>query len=294
MGTAAVVDLLTRLGGVAGRRQLVRGTSRASVDRALARGAVVAAARGRYTLADVDAALGVAHALGGVLSWRSAALHHGWAVAEMPRKPEVTVRRSRTLSTSSALVHYADLGADDVDGMTTSAERTLLDCLRGLPPSEGLAVADSALRCGFSPLRLAAIARDARGAGAARVRSVAALADGAAANPFESVLRSIAGEVGGLAVKAQVAIHDPTFLGRPDLVDERLRIVAEADSFTWHGSRRALARDARRYNAFVVRGWLVLRFTWEDVMLEPAEVRSVLEAAVHQRAEVLCLRCRAA
>ena len=60
-----------------------------------------------------------------------------------------------------------------------------------------------------------------------------------------------------------------TFLGRPDLVDEHLRIVVEADSFEWHGERAALRADARRYNAFVVNGWLVLRFCWEDVMFHP-------------------------
>lgn len=89
----------------------------------------------------------------------------------------------------------------------------------------------------------------------------------------------------------QVAIRDPHFLGRPDLVDEKLRIVLEADSFEWHGSRFALARDARRYNRLAVRGWLVLRFAWEDVVLHPEDVRVVLTAAVHERTEADC-RCR--
>ncbi len=66
---------------------------------------------------------------------------------------------------------------------------------------------------------------------------------------------------------------------RPDLVDDRLRIVLEADSFEWHGGRSALARDARRYNTLVVDGWLVLRFAWEDVMHDPRYVRAVLVAA---------------
>ena len=39
----------------------------------------------------------------------------------------------------------------------------------------------------------------------------------------------------------------------------RRRLILEADSFEWHGSRRALVRDARRYNNFVIAGWLVLR-----------------------------------
>ena len=55
-----------------------------------------------------------------------------------------------------------------------------------------------------------------------------------------------------------------------------------------------LCRDARRYNAFVVHGWLVLRFSWEDVMLHPDDVRAVLEAAVAERTQQLCPGCRAA
>lgn len=98
----------------------------------------------------------------------------------------------------------------------------------------------------------------------------------------------------GLAVRPQVGVWDPGLLGRPDLVDTDLRIVLEADSFTWHGGRARLARDARRYNALVLAGWLVLRFSWEDVMGEPALVRATLEAAVLRRTEVGCgRRCAA-
>ena len=56
----------------------------------------------------------------------------------------------------------------------------------------------------------------------------------------------------------------------------------------------ALRADARRYNAFVVNGWLVLRFCWEDVMFHPDEVRLVLEAAVAERTERRCGCGRAA
>jgi very-short-patch-repair endonuclease len=62
------------------------------------------------------------------------------------------------------------------------------------------------------------------------------------------------------------------------------RLVLEADSFEFHGTRRALVRDCRRYVSLVVRGWTVLRFTWEDVVYEPA---SVIESvrAVHSRGQ---------
>jgi very-short-patch-repair endonuclease len=189
------------------------------------------------------------------------------------------------------VLHRATLHADDVVEGRTSRERTLVDCLRTLPLAESLAVADSALREGLGRGRLEAVARDARGPGSPRVRQVAALADGRAANPFESALRATCLDVRGLRVVPQVPIVEGRWLGRPDLVDQRLRIALEADSFAWHGERAALRRDANRYNALVAAGWLVLRFSWEDVMFEPLQVRAVLEEVVRRRTEVLCPGC---
>jgi hypothetical protein len=82
-----------------------------------------------------------------------------------------------------------------------------------------------------------------------------------------------------LAFEPQVVISEGGFVGRPDLVDVRRRLVAEADSFEFHGHRRALRRDCRRYTALTLLGWRVLRFSWEDVMLDPAYVRRTLVSA---------------
>ena len=287
---------LTELGGVARRAELVRACGRPAVDRALATGELVVAGR-RYVSPELGRARTEAAAVSGLLSRRSAALDWGWGVLTRPERTEVLVPRKRKVAQEhqrTLAVHWAEVGPDDVVDGRTSQERTLLDCLRTLPFAEALAVADSALREGFSRSSLLAIARDARGPGSARVREVAPLADARSANPFESALRAICLGVDGLEVEPQVPIYDPRWLGRPDLVDRRLRIVLEADSFEWHGDRAALARDARRYNGLVVAGWLVLRFTWEEVTFHPDRVREVLQAAVRERAHQLCSNCRAA
>jgi very-short-patch-repair endonuclease len=209
----------------------------------------------------------------------------------------VTVPKHRRVAATGrelALVHRTDLAADDLDGRRTSADRTLVDCLRTLPVPDALAVADSALRAGYAPARLHALARDLRGPGSSQARAVAAVADARAANPFESALRALCLDVDGLHVEPQVDIHDPGWLGRPDLVDRRLRIVLEADSFAWHGSAEALERDARRYNALVAAGWLVMRITWGDLMFRPHDVTRTVTAVVLRRTEELCPGCRAA
>lgn len=65
-------------------------------------------------------------------------------------------------------------------------------------------------------------------------------------------------------------------VGRADLVDARLRIAIEAESHEFHSDRAALARDVHRHTGFTRHGWRVVRFTWEDVMFDPAYVRAVL------------------
>ena len=293
-----MVEVLERMGGVATRASLIAATSRLEVDAARRAGDVVAVARGRYALASADSALVTAHRLSGVVSHTSAALHHGWQVRLTPELPHVTLPRGRTLAQEQRLgihQHRTDLGPDDrADGITTP-DRTLVDCLRSGPFPDALCVADSALRDGFGRGRLLALARDLRGPGSALARRVAASADPRAANAFESALRAVAIDVPGLDVVPQVSLRSgAVFLGRPDLVDERLGVVLEADFFEWHGDRAALARDARRYNRLAVNGWLVLRFTWEDVMFHPDEVALILQAAVAERTERRCGCGRAA
>ena len=287
--------VLEQLGGVATRAQLLALTDRAAVDRALAAGDVVAVARGRYTLAHLDRAAAAAHRVGGHLSHVSAALHHGWPALLVPPLPQVSVPRRRRLTAErrhGVNLHWSDLPPDDVLDGVTSPDRTLVDCLRSLPRREALAIADSALREGYPAARLLRLADQMRGPGAPAAREVARWADGRAANPFESALRAVCLEVPGLRVTPQVSLYGREFLGRPDLVDQELRIVVEADSFAWHGDRAGLEHDARRYNQLVAHGWLVLRFTYDDVVRRPAEVAAVLRAVVELRTRCP-LTCRA-
>jgi hypothetical protein len=252
------------LGGVATRAGLVRRTSRAAVDRALASGDIVADARGRYALPAADAAVRRAHALSGVLSHTSAALWRGWEVKTVPEEPHVIVPRKRKVTDeqrTGVQLHRSDLHPDDIDGIATGVELTLTHCLRSLPFDEGLAVADSALRHGVPPATLHRVAMAVRGPGSPQVRLLASAARAEAANPFESVLRSIALGVPGLEVEPQLLIASATTWVRPDLVDRELGIVLE------------------------------------DVMFDQDYVRSVLVASValaRRRTQVPCRDCRSA
>ena len=86
---------------------------------------------------------------------------------------------------------------------------TLTQCLRSLPDDEALVVADSAARAGELAM-LARLGATSSGRGAARIRGKVAEARAEAANPFESVLRSIANGVDGLRVEPQrLPLHGP-------------------------------------------------------------------------------------
>ena len=279
-----VERLLHRLGGVATRKSLLAVCRRAELNRALVEGRIVRDARDRYALPIADEALRKAHAVTGVVSHRTAALHWGWEVKSVPERPDVTVRRKRHLAPAQSqdvALHWADLAPEEVRGRVTTPERTRVDCLRSLPFDEALAIADSALRHrSLSKQRLVEIADGIRGPGARQARRVAREATHLAANPFESVLRAIALDVPGLDLEAQVVIRDRSGRGRVDLVDRARRWVVEAESHSWHSRRGALRRDCRRYTRLVLLGWRVLRFAWEDVMFHPDYVRECLiEAA---------------
>jgi very-short-patch-repair endonuclease len=284
--TAAVhpVDALTRLGGISDRSTLLRLTSEKRLRSAVRDGLVARPSRGRYTLLTANVGLRAAGALSGTASHASAAAIHGWELATAPDRPAVVVPRNRNVPPrrrAGTHVRWRDLEPHEVHGHVTSPHRTVIDCARDLPFAEALAIADSALRhrdVDHDELVKRALA--ASTTRRASVRPVEGRASALAANPFESVLRAIALDVPGLSVEPQAWIVERGFRGRPDLVDRKRRIILEADSFEFHGHRKALKRDCERYTGLVIRGWTVVRFAWEHVMFEPCYVRDCLVALV--------------
>jgi hypothetical protein len=280
-----LISHVTVLGGACARSVLVDRCGRAAVDKALRDGVLVRVARGRYALATASAAVRAAATLGGILSMRSAAQRHGWGQKLVPELPDVTFPRTHHLSAGArklCVPHWSDIAPEDVEDGATGVRRTLVDCMRNLPLDESVPIVNSALRAGDVTLpQLRAIARAMKGRGRARAMAVAAMATAKPVNPYESTLYAIASTVPGLNVKPQHPIRvSPTLELHPDLADEELGIVIEAESFEWHGKRAALTRDCVRYNAFTIGGRTVIRFSWDQVMFEADYVLEVLEQTV--------------
>jgi very-short-patch-repair endonuclease len=288
LGLVQVTEAMTRLGGVADARVLLRMTSRRKVRRAVRRGDVVRDARGKYALPGADESRRAAHRLSGVVTGHSAAAVHRLPMKTQPERPQVTVPRNRNVAPERRAgvdLRWRDIPEPDVLEGVLRVGPAVIDCARTLPFDEALAIADSALRKQMVSRRtLLRLADEVATTGREQALRVAREASGKADNPFESVLRAIALDVPGLDLKPHVHLRENGWSGAPDLVDVARRIVVEAESFEWHGRRTALKRDCERYNVLVLSGWRVVRFAWEHVMHDPAYVRACLLAVAERPA----------
>jgi len=278
-------EALQQLGGTARLAEILRLTTRKQLRSAVRRGEVQRLAHGVYARNEALAEKKAAAAAHGVISHQSAAAY--WLMKSIfpAAARHVTVpRNARPTRRKGVTLHYADLGEEDGEAVT-SPLRTVLDCAGTLPFREGLAIADSACRAELiTSDQLFAAAEKLRGPGSRRALRVAHHASAQAANPFESALRAIVIERGISGFQPQLII--PAGLGRGksggiaekrvDLGDSDRLIVFEADSFEHHGSREALRRDCRRYNELVSQGWLLLRFAYEHVIFEPEQTGELM------------------
>jgi len=277
---AEVVEVLARRGGSATFGDLRAVVSARSIRTALAADQIQRVAKGVYALPEAPSALTAARSHGGVISHLSAAQHWGMKVITPPSLPHVTLppgrlRRSRG---RSCVLHWAEVPCR---GDVTTPVRTVLDCVRTLPLAEALAVSDSALHEGLvDPCDLFDSAAALRGPHRRRIQQVVGLADGRAESVLESALRAILIEAGIDGFIPQIAVREDQFSARLDLGHPILKIGLEADGFEHHGGRTALVRDCRRHVNLSIRGWLVLRFSWEDVMYDREWVIAAVRRAV--------------
>jgi very-short-patch-repair endonuclease len=272
MGRAG--EALLRLGGTARLTDLLAVTTLWSVRSAEATGEIRRLGRGIYALPGAlpeQLAAATAH---GVISHQSAAAYWRMDALHKPDSLHVTVpRTSHPVRAKGVTVHFGNTD----DEVVTSPLQTVLDCARSLAFPAALAIADSACRLELTDKdRLLKAAFDLRGAGRQRILHAIRHVDPRAANPFESGLRAIVIEAGITGFQPQLVIQGFSSTIRVDLGDERRKIVLEADSFAHHGGRKALEADCRRYDELVRRGWLVLRFAWEQVMFDQTWVAQMV------------------
>jgi len=269
-----IAALATRQGGVVGRRQLVaRGIRSRAIDYRVKVGRLRVVYRAVYAVghdALPQRGLLVAGLLvageGSALSHRTAASL--WKLTpSMPPFVEITTTINRP-ETRPALVfhHTRSLDAYTRDGLhVTTPIRTLLDLAATRPRAEAERACGEAL-----VLRLispAALAKQ-QGPGSAILARIA----GTGVAPTRSELERRFGKV-----VSKFALPPPLVSARigPYTVDflwPGQDLVVEVDGDRFHGHPIAIRRDHARDAELQLRGYAVLRFTWPEVVHDPAMV----------------------
>jgi very-short-patch-repair endonuclease len=281
----SVGEILAHQGGWATLAELTAVVSRKAVRTALARGEVQRITHGIYAMPELPVELTAVLAYDGVLSHTSAAAKLNLPLLVAPAKPHVTVpTKRRPRPGPPAVLHWADVSSAERRNRLTSYSRTVADCSRILPFAEALAVADAALaaRHLLSDELLAEVSA-MRGAGCPNARRVAAAATPLAGSFLESMLRALLIDAGVDDFEPQVLVTNGAFRARVDLGHRPARLALEAEGFEFHGSRRDFAADCYRYDELNAAGWLVLRFTYEQIIGDPAWVVATVRAALAQR-----------
>jgi very-short-patch-repair endonuclease len=241
------------------------------------RGEVERLARGVYGLPSLGADRLAAIAYDGVVSYTSAATAWGLPLLVRPEKPHVTVpAHRRPRPGRPAELHWAAVSHEERDARLTGLLRTVLDCSRLLPFGEALALATGRL----AKEELEAAAEAMRGPGRPNAVRVAATAITRSESFLESMLRSLLIGAGIEDFEPQVVVYAGGIRVRVDLGHRAARIALEAEGYEFHGSPGAFAADCRRYDDLVAAGWLVLRFTYQQVIGDPVWVIETVRAAL--------------
>lgn len=212
--------------------------------------------------------------------------HHELLV-NRPRAPVVkgaAVRRTRTLPA-------VDIAA--VEGVPTLAvPRLMVELCGRIPDLDFVAVLDDLLGSGDGALRRDVHSR-AEGLCVGR-KSVARLVDltkpGAEA-AFRSWLERHTGRLftaAGLPPPDwNVELRDDAaaVIGIGDAVWVEQRVVVELDGLRFHSTPAERRRDNRKDRRLSMTGWLVLRYTWLDLMERPEEVIAEVRGSLAKRAE---------
>ena len=222
--------------------------------------------------------------LRGVRRLGQPAQHH--LLIARKRKPVVSgskVRATRSLPPCDVEV---------VDGVPTlCVPRLLVELCGRIADLDFVAVLDELLGAGEARLREDVYARAAELCNGRRaVARLLELTRPGAEAAFRSWLeRHTAGLFsahGVLAAEWNVELRDADgkLIGIGDAVWRDAKVVVELDGLRFHTPPQQRRRDNRKDRRLATDGWLVLRYTWLDVMERPEEVVAEVRAALTARA----------
>jgi very-short-patch-repair endonuclease len=226
-----------------------------------------------------------------VFSHRSGLLLLGLAGAT-DRVVELTVTRKIQSPDRRIHLHYTCrdpfVDAIEVEGLpVTSAGRTVLDCAAVAYKWQVEAALDDGLRSKLFTVedmwRILARSGGRGRKGSALLRALLEQRSDGRARSHSKLEIKLDGVLRNAAVPRYFRQFEVmTRSGVPADVDfawPEAKLAVEVDGYRWHSGRQQWQNDLERQNALAEVGWLVLRFTWYDVMSRPEYVvRTILEA----------------
>ncbi|MFB6397525.1 DUF559 domain-containing protein [Polymorphospora lycopeni] len=228
---------------------------------------------------------------GAAICGRSAA--YLWGVPLLDRRSPVSVvlpGTYRPRRRERVVVSYYRLPAGDITRFAnlpvTTPARTAFDLGRLLPRVEAVVAVDALLARRVVRVDTLAgyLAAHPPCPGIRQLRQVLALAEPLSGSPMETRLRLVLVDGGLPPPVAQHEVHDHRgrFVGRVDLAYPRWRIAIEYEG-DHHRERTQFRRDVARLNDLRACGWLVLRFTADDVLRHPERIIALVHQAVAER-----------
>ncbi|MFG3576701.1 endonuclease domain-containing protein [Micromonospora chersina] len=197
--------------------------------------------------------------------------------ARMRPHPRIHVNRSTMRETDRT--RFAGLPV-------TTALRTAFDLGRQAPRVDALVGVEALLhrRVVKLPALRAYAAERAGWPGLPLLREVLALAEPLSESPMETRLRLLLLDAGLGPLTAQHDVHDARgrFIARVDLAWPALRVAVEYDG-DHHRERAHFRQDIARLNALRAAGWLVVRFTADDVLRHPRATVALVRQALRER-----------
>ena len=214
---------------------------------------------------------------GCVASHLTAAALHGFPVATEQVAHVITNKGHRPRRSITPDVSL--LSADEVSRLPggpsstggpalTSVRSTAADCLAGLTPDAALDLwAWLSARRVLQHADLVDLVGSRRGwRGTTQLADLARATAGGAVSSAERRLHALLQEAGISGWVAGAAVHDQN--------------EVEVDGWRAHSSRHPFETDRRRQNRLINAGYLVLRFTWDDLTRRPAQVLAEIRRAL--------------
>jgi very-short-patch-repair endonuclease len=231
-----------------------------------------------------------------LLTWPGAVVSHELAGALhcLPVDPKgvgtATVTPDRALRAASLRAHRLPLSSHEtglVGGIpVTSESRTIVDLLAHLSWDETRSLwAWLVTRRRFDLDGLdSAIQTRGRRAGTAQLRRLLECSRTGSLSAAEDRFHELLAASGlhGWAANVPVLVAGRV-IAVADVLFAAARIVIEIDGYRSHGSREAFQADRTKQNRLVAAGFLVLRFTWHDLVQRPDFVVRTVRAALAQR-----------